>query len=109
MPIVGDGECDDDDNNDICDDEEDSFTSAGGPYIYKMSADGGQQTNLTVVDDAFEPDWSPDGSQVIFVGQRKGEDVELYLIAWDGTGPWVQLTSNTVQESSPSWAGAGVR
>ena len=109
MPIVGDGECADDNNNDVCDDEEASFTSAGGPSIYKMSADGGQQTNLTVVDDAFEPDWSPDGSQVIFVGQRKGEDVELYLIAWDGTGPWVRLTSDTAQESSPSWAAAGVR
>lgn len=106
MPIVGDGECNDTEG---CDDDEqsDSFTAVGGPYIYRMAVDGSQQKNLTVVGDAFEPDWSPDGSQVVFVGKRKGEEVELYMIACDGTGLWVQLTSNTAQESSPSWAGAG--
>ncbi len=108
MPIVGDEECNDTEG---CDDDEkgDSLTSADIPNIYRMAVDGSEQKNLTGAGDAFEPDWSPDGSHIVFVGKRKGEDVELYMIAWDGTGLWVQLTSNTGQESSPSWVGAGAR
>jgi Tol biopolymer transport system component len=98
MPIVGDG-----------DGEEDSLTLAGGPYIYKMAADGSQQKNLTDVGRAAEPDWSPDGSRIVFAGRRKGEDVELYLIASEGAGAWIQLTSDPAQESSPSWVGTLIR
>jgi Tol biopolymer transport system component len=102
MPIVGDGGSGDEE-------EDDSFTPAAGPYVYRMAADGSQQKNLTDVGGAAEPDWSPDGSQIVFAGRRKGEEVGLYLIAWDGTGPWVRLTSDPAQESSPSWAGTIIR
>ena len=92
------------------DEEEDSFTSAGGPYIYRMAADGSQQKNLTDVGGAAEPEWSSDGSQIVFVGGVKAGDVELYLLASDGVGAWIQLTSDHArQESSPSWADRSIR
>jgi Tol biopolymer transport system component len=91
------------------DEEEDSLTTTGGPYIYKMAADGSQQKNLTEDGGAAEPVWSPDGSQILFVGGHKPGEAQLFLIASDGTGPWVKLTSDPAQKSSPSWLGALVR
>ncbi len=109
MPIAGSPTCtgtcpptDDDDG-------EDSFTSLGGPYIYRMEADGSQQKRVTEGGGAAEPDWSPDGSQIVFVGGHKTGEVHLFLIASDGTGPWFQLTSDPAEESSPSWAAALIR
>lgn len=92
------------------DEEGDSFTAAlSGPYIYRMNADGSQQKSLTEAGGSAEPDWSPDGSQIVFVGGRKAGEVQLFLIAWDGTGRWVQLTSDPEAKSSPTWAAALVR
>ena len=39
-------------------------------------------TQLTFMDDASDPDWSPDGSQIIF---ESGES-DIYIINTDGTG-----------------------
>lgn len=55
-------------------------------------------TQLTFLDHASDPDWSPDGSQIIFEG-RDEEEIGLYLINADGTGltkigPW----------HNPSWS-----
>jgi Tol biopolymer transport system component len=122
MPIVGgptgggsgDDDCEEEEGG--CDDGEDSFTTAGGPYVYRMAADGSQQKMVTDAGGAAEPDWSPDGSRIVFVGGRKGEAAQLYFIASDGTGPWAQLTFDSPEalppaahKSSPSWAGAAVR
>jgi Tol biopolymer transport system component len=105
MPIAGSPTC-----TGTCGDEEgDSFTPLAGPYIYRMAADGKQQMGLTEVGGAAEPVWSPDGSHIVFAGGHKADEVELFMIAPEGRGPWVQLTSDPAQESSPSWAGAPVR
>lgn len=114
MPIIGNptgGGNKDCEKDNTCDEHADSFTSVGGPYIYVMTADGSQQKSLTETDGAAEPHWSPDGSQIVFVGGRKGEDVDVYTIAWgfNGIAPWVHLTSDSLEESSPSWAGSPLR
>lgn len=116
MPIIGTptgggggGNCQDENSNGVCDAEENSFTSDSGPYIYRMRADGSEQKAVTKTGAAAEPDWSPDGSQIVFVGGNKGGDVDLYLIAGDGAGPLAQLTFDGAQESSPSWGGASSR
>jgi Tol biopolymer transport system component len=105
MPIIGDG----DDGNTYAEGAGPFVSGGGGPYIYKMAADGGQQKYLTDAGIAAEPDWSPDGSHIIFAGKRKGEDVDLYLIASDGSGHWIQLTFDPAQDKSPSWAGTIIR
>ena len=109
MPIAGSPTCTGTCPPNGDDDEEDSLTSPGGPYIYWVAADGSQQKRVTEGGGAAEPDWSPDGSQIVFVGGHKTGEVNLFLIASDGTGPWVQLTSDPAEESSPSWAAALVR
>jgi len=52
-------------------------------------------TQLTFMDDASDPDWSPDGSQIIF---ESGES-DIYLINADGTEP-VKIGSG----NNPSWS-----
>lgn len=54
-----------------------------------------------------EADWSPDGRQVVFVSDRSGEE-ELYLIAADGQGEPVALTSgNQTRFYEPRFAPDG--
>jgi Tol biopolymer transport system component len=52
-------------------------------------------TQLTFMDDASDPDWSPDGSQIIF---ESGEN-DIYLINADGT----ELTK-IGSGNNPSWS-----
>ena len=35
---------------------------------------------------AWEPEWSRDGLQVLFTGQESGKSSAIYRIFWDGTG-----------------------
>lgn len=105
MPIVGDG----DEGNTFAEGVGSNVAGGGGPYIYQMEADGRQKRYLTDVGIAAEPDWSPDGSHIIFAGKRKGEEVDLYLIASDSSGHWIQLTFDQAQDKSPSWAGPVTR
>ena len=70
-----------------------------GPWdIYVMNADGSGKTRLNVDDDQFggkpeEPDWSPDGSKIVFDGGGG-----IYTINADGSDQ-THLTSGT----TPSW------
>ena len=87
----------------------------GGPalsgdhsYIYTMAADGGNPKSLTEEIAGAGPSWSPDGTEIVFAGGLD-EEVQLYLIAADGSRKWVQLTFDATQKSSPSWSRASVR
>jgi len=55
-------------------------------------------TQLTFLDHASDPDWSPDGSQIIFEGTDEGE-TGLYLINVDGTG-----LTKIGSGHNPSWS-----
>jgi len=52
-------------------------------------------TQLTFMDDASDPDWSPDGSQIIF---ESGEN-DIYIINADGTG-----LTKIGSGNNPSWS-----
>jgi hypothetical protein len=55
--------------------------------------------------------WSPDGRQIVYVGDRPGcEDFceELYVANADGGGRR-RLTTNDARETRPAWSGAGDR
>jgi Tol biopolymer transport system component len=53
------------------------------------------------INTAFDPDWSPDGSQIVFGRMDKGELGELYIINSDGTGLF-KIGSPGIY--SPAWS-----
>ena len=59
-----------------------------------------------------DPDWSPDGQQIVFTRHPITDDpnftnqAEIFLMNPDGTG-LLQLTSNVEEERGPAWAPDG--
>jgi dipeptidyl aminopeptidase/acylaminoacyl peptidase len=58
---------------------DDAFTAC---EIYVMNADGSDQANLTESPDVPDamPDWSPDGTRIVFVSTR-GENTDVYVLS----------------------------
>jgi len=49
----------------------------------------------------FYPDWSPDGSTILFVSDRDGNK-ELYVADWNGARQR-RLTYNSTDDANPAW------
>ncbi len=73
-----------------------------------MGLDGRNRVNLTnhPAND-FSPEWSPDGSKIIFRTDRDGNH-EIYVMNADGSNP-VNLTKHPAEERSPAWSPDGRR
>ncbi len=74
-----------------------------------MNIDGSgkiQLTNNTPIIDVT-PDWSPDGSQIVFSSNRGG-GFDLYVMNDDGTGV-TRLTSGAPSDFDPVWSPDGNR
>ncbi|HEX8247520.1 MAG TPA: FG-GAP-like repeat-containing protein [Pyrinomonadaceae bacterium] len=74
--------------------------------IFTINADGTNETNIT--NNAAgngAPDYSPDGSNIIFSTTRDGNS-EIYRMNADGTSP-VRLTNNAASDSSPYYSPDG--
>jgi TolB protein len=56
----------------------------------------------------FFPRWSPDGSRIVFVSDRDGDD-ELYFMGADGTGVRQLTHTNSAREATPAWSPDGRR
>lgn len=89
------------------------FTSLrdGNWEIYKMDADGRNQTRLThnKVDD-YAPVWAPNGRQIAFErhqGKDRGKG-EIYVMDADG-GNQRNLTNHPAWDSAPHWHPDGTR
>ena len=65
----------------------------------------GHSSALTSGDDSDLPDWSPDGTKVVF-RRPVGGNYEIYLMNADGTNQ-VRLTNNAVYDSTPAWSPDG--
>ena len=72
--------------------------------LYVMNSDGTgvvRLTNNSVFDGAAY--WSPDGTRIVFLSDRDGDDGEIYVMNADGTGV-VRLTNNSVYDSPVAWS-----
>ncbi len=78
--------------------------------VYVMDADGGNKRNLTQhADLEYEPDWSPDGTQIAFAaGDGRIKDPDIHLISVDGTGRR-RLTTHFAMDTAPAWSPDGAQ
>ena len=77
--------------------------------IYVMNADGTNQTRLTFNDENDgTPDWSADGSKIIFHSKRDLGNAELYVMNPDGSNQ-VNLTNSPEIEGAPDWSHDGAK
>lgn len=84
-------------------------TEGGEDYnIYVMDADG---TNLVQITDdpagEFFPDWSPDGTRLVFARQSENSETRYLVIVDLATGDEQQLTDPTSDADFPVWSPDG--
>jgi TolB protein len=75
--------------------------------VWAVNWDGSNLRNLTddsVANDA-NPDWSPDGKQIVFDSDRLGTP-QLYIMNADGSSPKA-LTDDAFQNTEPKWSPDG--
>ena len=77
---------------------------SGNSDIYAMDADGSGTRPLTKTkEDDAQPDWSPDGKQIVF---SRGSPARLFVMNADGSGAR-RLTDEEVDETEPAWSPDG--
>lgn len=90
-------------------------SSAEGLAIQIMAADGSSLTKLADWEFRGEfldpgqfppPQWSPDGTQILFTGHSAAGDSEIYLVNRDGSG-LANLTNSPGADSDPVWSPNG--
>lgn len=89
---------------------------SGDLEIWTATADGGGLRRLTKTPGSdFSPQWSPDGTKIVFESDRDHPSAdpakvtdEIYVMNADGTGQ-KRLTSNNVEDWGPRWSPDGKR
>ena len=82
----------------------------GEREIYVVNADGSGLKNLTndpTVPD-YDPDWSPDGSEIVFVSERDG-GLDIYVMDADGSNVRRLTHGDQAGTLSPKWSPDGTR
>jgi TolB protein len=75
--------------------------------IWVMNADGGNAAQVTPLANGrdVEPDWSPDGTRIVWSTERYG-DWEVAVINADGSG-LTRLTTQAGDDYTPVWSPDG--
>jgi uncharacterized protein (DUF885 family)/Tol biopolymer transport system component len=83
-------------------------TLIGRFHVWVMNADGSDQELLTDIGGSnTSPDWSPDGTRLVFDSTRDGNH-EIYVMDPSG-GHLVNLTQHPAKDYSPTWSPDGTR
>ena len=81
--------------------------SSGNNDIWIRSAGGTLLTQLTTpTEQDWDPEWSPDGTQIVFSSFRNQTNDHVWVMNADGTGQ-TALTTNGVQNVYASWSPDG--
>jgi TolB protein len=82
-------------------------TVSGDPNaVFSIRPDGGGERQLTAPGQYSGPAWSPDGSELLFVGHMGGVPSQIFETAADGSGSR-QLTFGWRGASDPAWSPDG--
>jgi Tol biopolymer transport system component/DNA-binding winged helix-turn-helix (wHTH) protein len=86
-----------------------AYVSYPESVLWKADRDGSRPVQLT--DPPMEPrspNWSPDGTQIIFVAQpHKGDQVEAYIVSSQGGSPRRILPEDSGAETDPNYSPDG--
>lgn len=77
--------------------------------IYRVPIDGGEAENLTAdsgVAVNYHPQYSPDGSSIAFISDRKGQD-NLWIMDSDGGDPRQVYDDQNARYAMPRWSADG--
>ena len=81
----------------------------GTQDIYIMNADGSGITRITNDPEPdYYPDWSPDGSIIVYLSVDPVDNCEIYIVNVNGTNK-TNLTNNPEIDGYPSWSPDGTR
>ncbi|MBQ10095.1 MAG: hypothetical protein CMJ45_00905 [Planctomyces sp.] len=75
--------------------------------LYVASADGSSVTQITSGRDSA-PDWSPDGTKILFTRSTPSTNRDLYTVNPDGSNE-VQITTTEFDEVEPAWSPNGAK
>ncbi len=70
--------------------------------IYLVNPDGSNLQRLTKGKEAWEPDWSPDRTKILFTSTLHGGEEEVYVMDADGSN--IHRMTHTPGEGTSSWA-----
>jgi Tol biopolymer transport system component len=79
--------------------------------IYTVNPDGLGLVRLTPSETGARdrgPDWSPDGTKIVFSRQTFTHQSQIYVMNADGTNP-IRITNNTAEERDPAWSPDGTK
>ena len=75
--------------------------------LWRSRPDGSERSQLTYPPLlAYMPRWSPDGSQIAFMGQMPGKPWQLYIVSAQG-GSAQQLIPEQRDQADPTWSPDG--
>jgi serine/threonine protein kinase/Tol biopolymer transport system component len=82
-------------------------TRTGGADIWLRDLSRGSESRLTFDGAAFTPQWSPDGTRIVFSGPGRSPPPKLFIRTLAGAGAASPLGDSATPNFASSWSGDG--
>jgi|GEM_PF-969803 Tol biopolymer transport system component len=84
------------------------YSDTGGSALWIARADGSAKKLLVSFKDDIElPRWSPDGTQIAFMGKETGHPYRIYIVHRDGGQPRKAASEGSDNQGAPTWSPDG--
>jgi len=85
-----------------------AYVSFPDGILWRSKLDGGEKLQLSSPPVyAMLPEWSPDGSEIVFFGREQGKPFRLYEVAAAGGAPQELMPDRSGTQGDPSWSPDG--